>query len=120
MVIVLLRPYISGALIMVFFVLKLTSLSGCTPSKPCFAGLSVGSFIVIIIIIIIAIIALEGASRDFLKSSQCANELSPTRTLKWPRRSWVKIICSTQSAYHVQNTCHMVRRDSSAIKFARA
>ena len=31
------------------------------PSKPCFAGLSVGSFIMMIIIII-AIIALEGAS----------------------------------------------------------
>ena len=59
------------------------------------------------------------SSRFFVISSlHC--ELSPTRTLKWPRHNCVKITCNTSSAYHVQNVvCHLVRRDSSAIKFDR-
>ena len=59
-------------------------------------------------------IAFKGAIRDFLQS--------PTRTLKWPRAQWC--------ANHVQHierfsraacraTCHVVWRDSSAIKFDR-
>ena len=47
-------------------------------------------------------------------------KLSPTRTLKWPRHNRVKITYNTLSAYHVQRVvCHLVRRDSSAIKFDR-
>ena len=30
-------------------------------------------------------------------------ELSPTRTLKWPRRNRVQITCNTLNAYHVQH-----------------
>ena len=41
-------------------------------------------------------------SRFFTISSQC-RELSPTRTLKWPRRNRVQITCNTSSAYHVQH-----------------
>ena len=45
-------------------------------------------------------------SRFFTISSQC-RKLSPTCTLKWPRRSCVQITCNTSSAYHVQ---HVVLR----------
>ena len=45
-------------------------------------------------------------SRFFTISSQ-RRELSPTRTLKWPRRNRVQITCYTSSAYHVQ---HVVLR----------
>ena len=45
-------------------------------------------------------------SRFFTISSQ-RRELSPTRTLKWPRRNHVQITCNTSSAYHVQ---HVVLR----------
>ena len=45
-------------------------------------------------------------SRFFTISSQ-RRELSPTRTLKWPRRNRVQITCNTSSAYHVQ---HVVLR----------
>ena len=41
-------------------------------------------------------------SRFFTISSQ-RRELSPTRTLKWPRRNRVQITCNTSSAYHVQH-----------------
>ena len=48
------------------------------------------------------------------------NEPSPTRTLKWPERNRVQIACNISSAYHVQDAVfHLVRRDSSAIKFDR-
>ena len=65
-------------------------------------------------------IAFKGAGGDFLKISSLRRELSPTCTLKWPRRYCVQITCNTLSAYHVQRVmCHFVRRDSSAIKFYR-
>ena len=35
------------------------------------------------------------------------HELSPTRTLKWPGRIRVQIMCNTSSAYHMQ---HVVQR----------
>ena len=35
--------------------------------------------------------------------SSLRHELSPTRTLKWPRRNRVQITCNTSSAYHVQH-----------------
>ena len=40
-------------------------------------------------------------SRFFTISSQRC-ELSPTRTLKWPRRNRVQTTCNTSSAYHAQ------------------
>ena len=45
-------------------------------------------------------------SRFFTISSQ-RRELSPERTLKWPRRNRVQITCNTSSAYHV---LHVVLR----------
>ena len=45
-------------------------------------------------------------SRFFTISSQ-RRELSPTRTLKWPRRNLLQITCNTSRAYHVQ---HVVLR----------
>ena len=57
----------------------------------------------------------------FFTISSLHRKLSPTRTLKWPRHNRVKITCNTLSAYHVQRVvCHLVRRDSSAIKFDTA
>ena len=48
-------------------------------------------------------------------------ELSPTRTLKWLGRNGVQITCNTLSAYHVQHgMCHVVQKDSSAVKCDRA
>ena len=58
-------------------------------------------------------------SRVFTILSLCC-ELSPTCTLKWLGRNWVQIMCNTSSACYVQGVvCHMVRRNSSAIKFDR-
>ena len=45
-------------------------------------------------------------SRFFTISSQ-RRELSPTRTLEWPRRNRLQITCNTSSAHHVQ---HVVLR----------
>ena len=69
----------------------------------------------------IMMIAFKGASQDFVFTfSSLHHELSPTRTLKWPRHNHVKITCNASSAYHVQRgVYHLVRRDSSAIKFDR-
>ena len=78
--------------------------------------------------IIIIVVAFKGAVRYiyislsffFLTIFSLRRELSPTHTLKWPRNNRVKITCNTPSAYHVQRVvCHLVRRDSSAIKFDR-
>ena len=33
--------------------------------------------------------------------------VSPTRTLKWPRRNRVQITCNTSNAYHVQVSCYL-------------
>ena len=68
---------------------------------------------------IMMIIELKGAILAFTISSS-RRELSPTRTLRRPGYNRVQIACNTQSAYHVQHVvCHVVRRDSSAIKFDR-
>ena len=43
-----------------------------------------------------------------------------TRALKWPGCNCVQITCNTSSAHHLQHVvCHVVQRDSSAIKFDR-
>ena len=53
-------------------------------------------------------------------ASSLRHELSLTCTLKWPGRNRVQITCNTSSAYHVHPAVyHLVRRDSSAIKFDR-
>ena len=73
------------------------------------------------IIIIIIIIVFKGAIRDFFTISLQSRELSPTRTLKWPGA----IVCKSRATHralitckcHV--TCHLVRRNSSAIKSDR-
>ena len=80
------------------------------------------TIIITIIIIIttttttIIIIALKGANQDFF--NPLTAQRTPTRTLKWPRHNRVQITCNTSSAYHVQHVvCHVIQRDSSAIKF---
>ena len=74
----------------------------------------------IIMIIIITIIALKDANQDFFTISSLYGEPSPTRMLMWPGCNCVQIMCNTSSTYHAQRvTCHIVRRDSSAIKFDR-
>ena len=54
----------------------------------------------------------------FCTISSQRRELSPTRTLKWPGHNRVQITWNTLNSItckcHV--TCHLVRRDSSAIK----
>ena len=73
--------------------------------------------IVIILIMMIIIIALKGA---IFTISSLRHKLSPTRTLKWPGCNRVQITCNTSSTCHVQPVvCHLVQRDSSAIKFDR-
>ena len=73
----------------------------------------------IIILIMIIMIAFKGAVRDFLQSPCCAaNRLQHVRS--GPRRNLVQITCNTSSAYHLERVmCHLVRVDSSAIKFDR-
>ena len=45
--------------------------------------------IIIVMIIIVIVIAFKGAVREFFTISSQRRELSPTRTLKWPRRNRV-------------------------------
>ena len=74
--------------------------------------------IIIMIIITIIITALKATIRDFYDSS--LRRETPARTLKWPGRNRVQITCNAQSGDHVQHVvCHVVRRDSSPIKFDR-
>ena len=63
---------------------------------------------------------IQRRNSSFLTVSSLRRELSPTRTLKWPNHNRVKITCNTSGAYHVQRiVCHLVRRNSSALKFDR-
>ena len=70
-------------------------------------------------IMMIIMITLRGAFRYFYNLLTApANCLQHVHSL--PRRNRVQITCNTLSAYHVQHiVCHVVRRDSSAIKFDR-
>ena len=69
----------------------------------------------IIIIIIILIIIIIAFKAQFEVCFTVANTYSHL-----PGRNCVQITCNTTNAYHVQRvTCHVVRRDSSAIKFDR-
>ena len=56
--------------------------------------------LIILLLLIIIIIAFKDAVRDFFKISSLRRELSPTRTLKRPRRNRVQITCNTSSGYH--------------------
>ena len=59
-------------------------------------------------------------SRFFLTISSLRLELFPTCTLEWPRSNRARITRNASSSYHVQHVmCHLVRRDSSAVKFDR-
>ena len=50
--------------------------------------------------------------------SSLGHGLSPTPTLNWPRLNGVKITCSTSGDHQVRHVvCHVVQKDSSAIKF---
>ena len=63
---------------------------------------------------------IERRNSRFFTISSLRRELSPTRTLKWPGRDRVQIMCNTSSAYHVQHAVrHLMRRVSSAIQFDR-
>ena len=78
--------------------------------------------IIMIIIIIIMVVAFKGAFRDFFTISSLRREPSPTCTLKWPgRKSCANHTQHTErlSCAICRITCHVVRRDSSAIKFDR-
>ena len=75
---------------------------GCPPQK----------WQIIIVIVIIIIIknnsnnnCIQRCSLRFFTISLLCRELSPTRTLKWPRHDRVKIGCNTLSAYHVHTLC---------------
>ena len=64
--------------------------------------------------------SIEKRNSRFFTISSLRRKLSPTCTLKWPGCNCVQITCNTSGAYHVQHVmCHLVRRDSSAIKFDR-
>ena len=69
-------------------------------------------------VIIIVIIALKGAIWDFYNLLTAPRTVSNTYAqVAWRRRSCVQITCNTSSAYPVQPAvCHLVQRDSSAIK----
>ena len=57
--------------------------------------------------------------RIFIVSS-LHHELSQTCTLKWPEPSRLQISSNTSRTYRVQYiVCHVVRRDSSGIRFDR-
>ena len=71
--------------------------------------------IMIIIMMMMMIISLKGVIRDFYNLFTAPR----TSTLKWPGRNRVQITCYTESAYHVQHVSHMLRRDSSALRFDR-
>ena len=60
----------------------------------------------------------KGKAQFKIFTSSLRRELSPTRTLKGSGGNRVQITCNTSGAYHMLHVvCHMVRRDSSVIKF---
>ena len=60
-------------------------------------------------------IALKGAIREFYNPLTALQTVSNTYA-----QGPGEIMCNTSSTYHVQHAvCHLVRRDSSAIKFDR-
>ena len=85
--------------------------------------------VVVVIVIIITIIKIMSSSssnrierrnsRRIIMSS-LRRELSPNTYAHGPGCNHVLITCNTSGAYQVQlAVCHVIRRDSSAIKFGR-
>ena len=124
-----LRPQVSGSVATGMLFLKVTSTGMTRPRvEPLttHAGgrhLSMENVVIIIIIIIRRRrrrrrrrrIALKGAIRDFLQSPHCARNY-----LQHVQSSGPGAIVCKPSVYHVHHAvCHLVRRDSSAIKFDR-
>ena len=69
---------------------------------------------------VMMMLTLKGAIRSIFTISSLRRKLSPIVTFKWPVRSRVQITCNTSGAYHVQRAVrHVVRRDSSAVKYDR-
>ena len=66
--------------------------------------------LIIIIIIIIIITTLKRAVQDFENLTAPRTVRTPTR----PGHNCEQTTCNTWDAYHVQQVCHGVRRDSSA------
>ena len=65
-------------------------------------------------------IELKGAYWRILQSPHYAANCPPACVLKSPERHRVQITCNTSGSYHEQHVvCHVVGRDSSAIKFDR-
>ena len=84
-------------------------------------GTSLDSFYNILTLIIIIIIAFKGAIQDFLRSPHsAANHLQHIRS-----SGLGAIVCKSRATHRAlitckcQVPCHLVRRDSSAIKFDR-
>ena len=60
---------------------------------------------------------IERLNSRYFTMSPLRHKLSPMRALKWPGRSRMQITSNTSRVYHMQHVvCHVVRRDSSAIK----
>ena len=80
-----------------------------------------GLKLLLLLLLVIIIIALKGAIRDFLQSSHsAANCLQRVRSsgpgaIVWKSRATHRAVITCKR--HV--TCHLIRRDSSAIKFDR-
>ena len=71
-------------------------------------------------LMIVRMTALKIAVPDFLQSPHCVNYPLHVRS-SGPGASVYKIMRNTLSSYHMQRImCHVMRRDSSAIKFDRA
>ena len=63
---------------------------------------------------------IERRNLRFFTDSSLWCELYTSCMLKWPGRNCVQTTCNALGAHHVQLVmCHVVRRDSSAIKFDR-
>ena len=81
------------------------------------------NLMIIIIVIIIIIITLKGTIRDFYNLPTVLQTVSNTYAQVARVQSCanhVQVQCNTSSAYHMQPAvCHLVCRDSSAIRFDR-
>ena len=64
---------------------------------------------------------IERHNLRFVTIRSLRHKLSQTRRFKWPGHGCVQTTYDTTGTYHVQHAvCHMVGRNSSAVKFDRA
>ena len=81
--------------------------------------------LLLLILLLLLLIVLKGAKRDAYNLLTAPRTVSNTyaqmtRTHSCANHVQHQITCNTSSAYHVQHVvCHLVRRDSSAVKFDR-